>query len=180
MGNLGRVFSQENTPECRTEIHKSSFFPYKQVSWRNGDHEWLRMTNAFILCDLVWKVQKSHSVNREGSLNYNIYIRILCYTLFFYEKSFITFQCPIHFSNTYRFVIFVPLMDRAFETTTLSEHFLKFIKPENFRLYRGIIRLLWKCSWFSRSTLGKPWKYSHPWHHICIIWSCLWSLSLLT
>ncbi len=25
------------------------------------------MTNAFILCDLVWKVQKSHAANREGS-----------------------------------------------------------------------------------------------------------------
>ncbi len=39
-----------------TETHKISFFPYKQVSGRNGDHEWLRMTNAFILCDLLWKV----------------------------------------------------------------------------------------------------------------------------
>ncbi len=60
-------FSQENTPEGHTETHKSSFFPYKQVSGRNGDHKWLRMTDAFILCDLVWKVQKSHTVNREGS-----------------------------------------------------------------------------------------------------------------
>ncbi len=42
-------------------------FPYKQVSGRNGDHEWLRMTNAFILCDLVWKVQKRYVANREGS-----------------------------------------------------------------------------------------------------------------
>ncbi len=25
--------------------------------------------NAFILCDLVWKVQKSHAANREGSFN---------------------------------------------------------------------------------------------------------------
>ncbi len=40
---------------------------YKQICGRNGDHEWLKMTNAFILCDLVWKVQKSHRVNREGS-----------------------------------------------------------------------------------------------------------------
>ncbi len=36
---MGGVFSCENTPEVRTEIHKSSFFPYKQVSGRNGDHE---------------------------------------------------------------------------------------------------------------------------------------------
>ncbi len=53
--------------ETYIENHKSSFVPYKQVSVRNGDHEWLRMTNAFILCDLVWKVQKSHTANREGS-----------------------------------------------------------------------------------------------------------------
>ncbi len=36
------------------------------ILW-NADHEWLRMTNAFILCDLVWKVQKSHAANREDS-----------------------------------------------------------------------------------------------------------------
>ncbi len=67
MVNPKGVFSQDNTPEGHTETFKSSFFPYKQVSGRNGDHGWLRMTNAFILCDLVWKVQKSHAVNREGS-----------------------------------------------------------------------------------------------------------------
>ncbi len=39
MGNLGGVFSQENNPEGCTETHKSSCFPYKQVSGRNGDHE---------------------------------------------------------------------------------------------------------------------------------------------
>ncbi len=58
MGNLGGVFSQENTPEGHTETYKNSFFPYKQIRWRNGDHEWHRMTNAFILCDLVWKVKQ--------------------------------------------------------------------------------------------------------------------------
>ncbi len=71
IGGWGGVFSQENTPDCHTETHKSSFFPYKQVSGRNGDHEWLRMTNAFILCDLLWQVQKGHAVNREGSFNLN-------------------------------------------------------------------------------------------------------------
>ncbi len=53
MGNLGGVFSQENTPEYHTETHKSSYFPYKQVSGENGDHECFRMINPFILCDLV-------------------------------------------------------------------------------------------------------------------------------
>ncbi len=67
MGNPGWGFSHENTPEGCTETHKSSFFPYKHVSGRNGDNEWHKMTNAFILCDLVWKVRKCHAVNREGS-----------------------------------------------------------------------------------------------------------------
>ncbi len=69
MGNLEGVFSCENTPEGRIETHKS-YFSFKQISGRNGNHEWLRMTNAFILCNLQWKVQKSHAVNREGSFNY--------------------------------------------------------------------------------------------------------------
>ncbi len=63
----GRYFSHVNTPEGCTETHKSSFLSYKQESERNGDHEWLRMTNAFILCDLLWKVLKKHAANREGS-----------------------------------------------------------------------------------------------------------------
>ncbi len=66
IGNLGRVFSQDNTPEGHTEIHNSYLFPYEQVSGRNGNHELLRMTNAFMLCDLLRKVQKSHAPNREG------------------------------------------------------------------------------------------------------------------
>ncbi len=39
MSNLGRIFSQENTPEGHKESHKSLFFQYKQVSVRNDDHE---------------------------------------------------------------------------------------------------------------------------------------------
>ncbi len=80
MGNLEGVFSQENTPEGCTETHKSSFIPYKQVSGRNGDHEWLRITNAFILCDLLWKVQKSYAANREGSFKYDVTTDIKCYS----------------------------------------------------------------------------------------------------
>ncbi len=60
-------FSRENTPEGCTGTQKSYFFPYRQVSGRNGDNEWLRITNAFILCDLLWKVQKNHAANRKGS-----------------------------------------------------------------------------------------------------------------
>ncbi len=67
MGNLRGLLSHENTPEVHKETHKGSCFPYKQVNGRNGDHEWLRMTNSFILCDLIWNVKKSHAPNREGS-----------------------------------------------------------------------------------------------------------------
>ncbi len=68
IGNLGG--SQENTLAGRTETLKSLFYQYKQISGRNGNHEWLRMINAIILCDLEWKVQKSHAVNREGSFKH--------------------------------------------------------------------------------------------------------------
>ncbi len=44
-------------------------FPYKQISVRNGDLEWIRMTNTFILCDLIWNVQNIHAGNREVALN---------------------------------------------------------------------------------------------------------------
>ncbi len=62
-------FSQDNTLEGHTEVHKSSFFPYKHASGRNGDHEWLRMTNAFILCDLVWKFKKVMQRTEKVALN---------------------------------------------------------------------------------------------------------------
>ncbi len=39
IGNLGRVFSSENTPEGGTEMCTSSFCPCQPVSGRNGDHE---------------------------------------------------------------------------------------------------------------------------------------------
>ncbi len=54
MGDLVGVFASENTAEGHTETHKSSsFFPNKQISGRNGDHEKLRMTKAFIVCDVL-------------------------------------------------------------------------------------------------------------------------------
>ncbi len=63
----GVFFLQIYSRRSHRDLQKFIFFPYKQVSGRNGDHEWLRMTNAFILCDLLWKVQKGHVANREGS-----------------------------------------------------------------------------------------------------------------
>ncbi len=57
-----------------TQRPTKGLFSYKQVS---GDHEWLRMCNAFILCDLVSKVQKGHAANREGSFKYALQKEIL-------------------------------------------------------------------------------------------------------
>ncbi len=73
MGNLRGVFSQENTREGRTETHKSLFFPFKHVSERNGDHEGHRMTNTFILCNLVWKVQKDMLRTEKGALTLSMF-----------------------------------------------------------------------------------------------------------
>ncbi len=69
IGNLGGVFLVKILQKATQRPTKVNFFPYKQVSGRNGEHEWLRMTNAFILCDLLWKVQKCYAANREGCFN---------------------------------------------------------------------------------------------------------------
>ncbi len=74
----GEFFLTKYIPEGCTVTHKRSFFPYKQVNGRNDDHEWLRMTNAFMLCDLLWNVQKNHAANREGSFkNSNQYVALI-------------------------------------------------------------------------------------------------------
>ncbi len=42
-------------------------YSYKQVSGRNGDLEWYKITNVFILCDLLLKVQnKTYSKQRRN------------------------------------------------------------------------------------------------------------------
>ncbi len=48
---------------------KVLFFLIKTSKWEKWWSWWLRMTNAFILCNLLWKVQKRLTVNREGSFN---------------------------------------------------------------------------------------------------------------
>ncbi len=53
------IFSRENTPEELTSTHKSSFFSYKQVSGRNGDHddlEWPMLSYYVIYCEKFRKV----------------------------------------------------------------------------------------------------------------------------
>ncbi len=51
-----------------TKVH---FFHKKTSKWEKWLSWWLRMTNAFILCNLLWKVQKGLAANREGSFNHS-------------------------------------------------------------------------------------------------------------
>ncbi len=44
----------------------------KTIKWEKWWSWWLRMTNVFILCNVLWKVQKSLAANREGSFKYPI------------------------------------------------------------------------------------------------------------
>ncbi len=83
IGNLRGVFSHENTPEGLTETHKRFFFfpPYKQVSGRNGDHEWRRMTKKFrkvmqrtekeALSSVLWNICLQNSRVMHGNLKHN-------------------------------------------------------------------------------------------------------------
>ncbi len=85
MDNLEGAFSHENTPEGHTDTHKGYFLSIKQISMRICVHEWLRMTNVFIICDLVWKVQKGYAAKRVGSFNcVDIYL-IQCCCLYWYQ-----------------------------------------------------------------------------------------------
>ncbi len=49
-------------------LTKVIFFT-KTSKWEKWWSWWLRMTNTFILCNLLWKVQKSLAANRKGSFN---------------------------------------------------------------------------------------------------------------
>ncbi len=66
---VGSFFLEKILQKAIKRPTKVQLFPYKQVSGRNGADEWLRITNAFILCDLVWKVKKSHA--EQEALTHN-------------------------------------------------------------------------------------------------------------
>ncbi len=51
------------------------FFFIKTRKWEKWWSWWHRIANAFILCNLLWKVQKSLSENREGSFTFIAYGR---------------------------------------------------------------------------------------------------------
>ncbi len=121
--------SCKNTPEGSTKTHKSWIFAYKQVIRRNGDLEWLRMTNAFILCDLLWKVQKGHTANREGSFNnvLNIirfsYMCLLNTPLANCQPSSVNHK-PILLSNIWNPIVKWNFQNKSVLITPLVEHYV--------------------------------------------------------
>ncbi len=58
-------FSRKYSRRAHRDPQK--FFFYHKNKWEKWWSWWLRMTNAFILCYLLWKVQKSLAANRKGS-----------------------------------------------------------------------------------------------------------------
>ncbi len=65
---VGRFFLAKILQKSSQGPTKVHFF-IKTSKWEKWCPWWLRMTNAFILCNLLWKVQKGLAANREGSFN---------------------------------------------------------------------------------------------------------------
>ncbi len=63
---VGSFFLRKYSRRANRSPQKFTFF-IKTSKWEKWWSWWLRMTNAFILHNLLWKVQKSLAANREGS-----------------------------------------------------------------------------------------------------------------
>ncbi len=72
MGNRGEFFLTKILQNATQRPTKVNCFPYKHVRGWNVDHERCRMTNALILCYLLWKIQKIHAANRYRSFKYRV------------------------------------------------------------------------------------------------------------
>ncbi len=66
-------FSRKYSRRAHRDPPKFIFF-IKTNKWGKWWSWWLRITNAFILCNLLWKVQKSLAVNREGIFNVKVWL----------------------------------------------------------------------------------------------------------
>ncbi len=109
MGNLEDFLStkilQKATQIC-TKVH---FFLYKQISGRNGDHGWFRMTNAFILCALLWNVRKNHAANRDGSFKFALYLLLVLH-----HQSFSVYTYwPYHFVMLCKLLLYRMYMEKT-------------------------------------------------------------------
>ncbi len=74
---VGSLFSQQYSRRAHKDPQKFYFF-IKTSKWEKWWSGWHRITNAFILCNLLWKVQKSFAANREGIF------KELCINIIFY------------------------------------------------------------------------------------------------
>ncbi len=66
--DVGSFFSRKYSRRAHRDPHEFIFF-IKTSKWEKWSW-WLRMTNAFILCNLLWKVQKHFAANREDSFKF--------------------------------------------------------------------------------------------------------------
>ncbi len=66
---VGSFFSRKYSRRDHRDPQKFIFF-IKTCEWEKWWSWWLRMTNAFILCNLLWKVQKRLAANREGGFKH--------------------------------------------------------------------------------------------------------------
>ncbi len=63
---VGSFFSWKYSRRAHRDPQKFIFF-IKTSKWEKWWSRWLRMTYAFILCNLLWKVQKNLAANIKGS-----------------------------------------------------------------------------------------------------------------
>ncbi len=66
---VGSFFLWKYSRRAYRDPQKVIVFSLKTSKWEKWWSWWLRMANAFILCYLLWKVQKCLAANREGSFN---------------------------------------------------------------------------------------------------------------
>ncbi len=72
--DVGSFFSHKYSRRAHRDPQKFFFF-ITTSKWEKWWSWWFRMTDAFILYNLLWKVQKSLAANREGSFNWSIVMK---------------------------------------------------------------------------------------------------------
>ncbi len=113
--SLAIIFPRKYSRRPHRELQKM-IFPYKQISGRNGDYQWFRMTNAVILCDLVWKVQKIHAEKIEGRFK-NIPIEDNLLECYIHKQS-----CPINTVGSTLWAKMSPMVTTYFIKSQLRTH----------------------------------------------------------
>ncbi len=68
---VGSFFSCKYSRRAHRDPQQFFFF-IKTNKWETWWSWWLTMTNAFILCNLLGKVQKSLAANREGCFKHGL------------------------------------------------------------------------------------------------------------